>query len=233
MDYMLLSILLSAILTLSGCSNETSTSERTVATDGIKSVTISGDASLIRLNAKDDQKQQAVMSAKPSGWLSGWFYNDCKSQGEMIVSGQTLLIKAQNSGWYDLSECSTDLQINLPRNAGVTINQPAFKADLQGQFADMNIETRAADISLQGAATSVRIRGDAFRTRLQFDGTTEPQQIDIAGRALDTSLIFPKGTSVNYRIHSKASLLDAKLPNTQGAKPEIVISGDYARTEIR
>ncbi|UCA46681.1 hypothetical protein [Pseudochrobactrum sp. XF203] len=233
MDYMLLSILLSAILTLSGCSNETSVSEKSVATDGIKSVTISGDASLIRLIAKDDQKQLAVMSAKPSGWLSGWFYNDCKSQGEMIVSGQTLLIKAQNSGWYDLSECSTYLQINLPRNAGVTINQPAFKGDLQGQFADLNIETRAGDISLQGAATSVRIRGDAFRTRLQFDGTTEPQQIDIAGRALDTSLIFPKGTSVNYRIHSKASLLDTKLPNTQGAKPEIVISGDYARTEIR
>lgn len=233
MDYMFLSILLSAILTLSGCSNETSASEQSVTTEGIKSVTISGDASLIRLNAKDDQKQLAVMSAKPSGWLSGWFYNDCKSKGEMIVSGQTLLIKAQNSGWYDLSECSTYLQINLPRNAGVTINQPAFKADLQGQFADLNIETRAADISLQGAATSVRIRGDAFRTRLQFDGTTEPQQIDIAGRALDTSLIFPKGTSVNYRIHSKASLLDAKLPNTQGAKPEIVISGDYARTEIR
>ncbi len=136
MDYMLLSILLSAILTLSGCSNETSASEKSVTTEGIKSVTISGDASLIRLNAKDDQKQLAVMSAKPSGWLSGWFYNDCKSKGEMIVSGQTLLIKAKNSSWYDLSECSTYLQINLPRNAGVTINQPAFKGDLQGQFAD-------------------------------------------------------------------------------------------------
>ncbi len=233
MDYMLLSILLSAILTLSGCSNETSASEQSVTTEGIKSVTISGDASLIRLNAKDDQKQLAVMSAKPSGWLSGWFYNDCKSKGEMIVSGQTLLIKAKNSNWYDLSECSTYLQINLPSNAGVTIHQSAFKGDLQGQFADLNIETRAADIDLQGSATSVRIRGDAFRTRLQFDGTTQPEQIDIAGRALDTSLIFPKGTSVSYRIHSKASLLDAKLPNTQGAKPEILISGDYARTEIR
>ena len=233
MDYMLLTALLSAIVTLSGCSNETSASEKLVATDGIKSVKISGDASLILLTTEDSQQQQAVMTAKPSGWLSGWFYNDCKAKGEMVVSNQTLLIKARNSSWYDLSECSTYLRINLPNNADVTIDQPAFKSELQGQFAGLNIETRAADISLQGSASSVRIRGDAFRTRLHFDGTAQPEQIDIAGRALDTSLIFPKGTSVSYRIHSKASLLDAKLPNTPDAKPEILISGDYARTEIR
>ena len=233
MDYMLLTVLLSAIFTLSGCSNETSLPEKPVATDGIKSVKISGDASLILLTTKDDQQQQAVMTAKPSGWLSGWFYNDCKANGDMIVSNQTLLIKARNSGWYDLSECSTYLQINLPRNVDVAIDQPAFKGDLQGQFAGLNIETRAADIALQGSATSIKIRGDAFRTKLHFDGTVQPEQIDIAGRALDTSLMFPKGTSVSYLIHSKASLLDTKLPNTQGAKPEILISGDYARTEIR
>ncbi len=233
MDYMLLSILLSAILTLSGCSNETSPSEKTVATDDIKSVTISGDASLIRLTTQDDQTMQAVMSAKPSGWLSGWFYNECKASGDMVVTGQTLLIKAHNSDWYDLSECSTYLQINLPRNAHVTIDQPAFKADLQGQFSGLDIDTRAADIALSGSAQTVKIRGDAFRTRLQFDDTAQTEKIDIAGRALDTSLQFPKGTAVSYRIHAKASMLDSKLPNTPDTKPEILISGDAVRTEIR
>lgn len=233
MDYMLLSALLSAILTLSGCSNENGQLQKTVGTDGITNVQISGDASLIRLTTKDDQAQQATMNARPSGWLSGWFYNECKTKGDLVVSGRTLLIKAKNSGWGDLAECSTYLQINLPRNAGITIDQPAFKAYLQGQFADLSIATRAADISLQGAATAVKIRGDAFRTRLQFEDAAKPAQIDIAGRALDTSLIFAKGTSVSYRINSKASLLDAKLPNTPDAKPEILISGDYTRTEIR
>ncbi len=233
MDYMLLSILFSAILTFSGCSNETSPSEKTVATDGIKSVTISGDASLIRLETKDDQKQQAVMTAKPSGWLSGWFYNECKASGDMVVTGQTLLIKARNSDWYGLSECSTYLQINLPRNAHVTIDQPAFKADLQGQYSSLDIDTRAADIALSGSAQTVKIRGDAFRTRLQFDDTAQTEKIEIAGRALDTSLQFPKGTAVSYRIHAKASMLDSKLPNTPDAKPEILISGDAVRTEIR
>lgn len=233
MNYMLLSISLSAILTLGACSKETSASEKSIATDYIKNITISGDASLIRLTTQDDQSMQAVISAKPSGWLSGWFYNDCKSKGEMIVSGQTLLIKAKNSSWYDLSECSTYLQINLPRNASVTIDQPAFKADFQGQFSTLNIETRAADIALFGSAQTVKIRGDAFRTRLQFDDTARPQLIDIAGRALDTSLHFPKGTAVSYRVHAKASMLDSKLPNTPDAKPEILISGDYTHTEIR
>lgn len=233
MDYMLLSILLSAILTLSGCSNETSAAEKSVITDDIKNVTISGDASLIHLTTQDDQTMQAIMSAKPSGWLSGWMYNECKASGDMVVTGQTLLIKARNNDWYALSECSTSLQINLPRNASVTIDQPAFKADLQGQFSALNIETRAADISLSGSAQTVKIRGDAFRTRLQFDDTTQPQHIEIAGRALDTGLYFPKGTSVSYRINAKASLLDSKLPNTPDAKPEIQISGEYARTEIR
>lgn len=144
-----------------------------------------------------------------------------------------MLIKARNSDWYDLSECSTNLQINLPRNASVTIDQPAFKADLQGQFSGLDIDTRAADIALSGSAQTVKIRGDAFRTRLQFDDTARPEQIDIAGRALDTSLQFPKGTAVSYRINAKASIFDSKLPNTPDAKPEILISGDAVRTEIR
>lgn len=233
MNYILLSTLLSAILMLGGCSKETSASEKSIATDYIKNITISGDASLIRLTTQDDQTMQAVMSAKPSGWLSGWFYNECKASGDMVVTGQRLLIKARNNDWYDLSECSTYLQINLPRDASVTIDQPTFKADLQGQFSTLNIESRAADIALSGSAQTVKIRGDAFRTRLQFDDTARPQLIDIAGRALDTSLHFPKGTAVSYRIHAKASMLDSKLPNTPEAKPEILISGDYTHTEIR
>ncbi|MGQ5718101.1 hypothetical protein [Pseudochrobactrum asaccharolyticum] len=208
-------------------------SEKSVAIEGIEAVRISGDASLIRLTTQDDQTMQAIMTAKPSGWLSGWFYNDCKAKGDMVVTGQILLIKARNNDWYDLSECSTDLQINLPRNASVTIDQPAFKADLQGQFSGLDIDTRAADIALSGSAQTVKIRGDAFRTRLQFDDTAQTEKIDIAGRALDTSLQFPKGTAVSYRIHAKASMLDSKLPNTPDAKPEILISGDAVRTEIR
>lgn len=97
----------------------------------------------------------------------------------------------------------------------------------------MDIDTRAADIALSGSAQTVKIRGDAFRTRLQFDDTAQPEQIDIAGRALDTSLQFPKGTAVSYRIHAKASMFDSKLPNTPNAKPEILISGDAVRTKIR
>ena len=233
MDYIFLSVLLSALLALSGCNNEPSPATKSVATDDINLVRISGDASLIRLTTQDDQTMQAIMTAKPSGWLSGWFYNDCKAKGDMVVTGQTLLITSRNSDWYDLSECSTDLQINLPRNASVMIDQPAFKADLQGQFSGLDIDTRAADIALSGSAQTVKIRGDAFRTRLQFDDTARPEQIDIAGRALDTSLQFPKGTAVSYRIHAKASMFDSKLPNTPDAKPEILISGDAVRTKIR
>lgn len=125
------------------------------------------------------------------------------------------------------------MQINLPRNSDVTIDQPAFKADFQGQFATVSMNTRAADITLQGTARSVKIRGDAFRTQLRFEDDSKPERIDIAGRALDTSISFPNGTKISYQILSKASLLDTKLPNTTGAKPEILISGDYARTEIK
>lgn len=233
MKYMPLSALFSAIFILNGCNNETKMLEKSVATDGINTIKISGDASLIRLSTQEDQQMLAVMSAKPSGWLSGWFYNECMANGEMVVTAQTLLIKARNSDWHDLSECSSYLEINLPRNVSVEINQPAFKADLQGEFSDVNIETRAADIALNGSAQTVKIRGDAFRTKLRFDHTAQPQLIDIAGRALDTSLHFPKGTAVSYRIHAKASMLDSKLPNTPDAKPEILISGDYTHTEIR
>lgn len=233
MDYLLLSILLSTVVALSGCNNEPSPATKSVATDDINLVKISGDASLIRLTTQEDEKWQSIMTAKPSGWLSGWFYNDCNAKGDMVVTGQTLLITSRNSDWYDLSECSTNLQINLPRNASVMIDQPAFKADLQGQFSGLDIDTRAADIALSGSAQTVKIRGDAFRTRLQFDDTARPEQIDIAGRALDTSLQFPKGTAVSYRIHAKASMFDSKLPNTPDAKPEILISGDAVRTKIR
>ncbi|MBX8801802.1 hypothetical protein HBA92_13680 [Ochrobactrum sp. MR28] len=141
MDYIFLSVLLSALLALSGCNNEPSPVTKSVATDDVNLVKISGDASLIRLTTQDDQTMQAIMTAKPSGWLSGWFYNDCKAKGDMVVTGQTLLITSRNSDWYDLSECSTDLQINLPRNASVMIDQPAFKADLQGGNSPVWIST--------------------------------------------------------------------------------------------
>lgn len=88
MDYLLRSILLSTVIALSGCNNEPSPAEKSVATDDVNLVKISGDASLIRLTAQDDQTMQAIMSAKPSGWLSGWFYNNCKAKGDMVVTGK-------------------------------------------------------------------------------------------------------------------------------------------------
>ncbi len=233
MEQLILPALLSAMLTLSGCNNAPLMAEKTVETAAVQTVRISGDASLIQLTTQDNQPLQAEMRAMPSGWLSGWFYNQCTAKGDMIVSGETLLIKAHNNDWHDLSDCTTHLRINLPRNVMVSIDQPAFKAEMNGQFADLNIETRAADISLSGTAHKVKIRGDALQTFLKFDEKAQPEIIDIAGRALDTTLHFPQGSAVSYRIHSRASLLDSRLPNTKGAKPEIVISGDYTRTVIK
>lgn len=233
MDYTVISTLLTTILLLGGCNSNGAAADRVVDTTGVNSVEISGDASTTRLSSNETQALSASMTAKPSGWLSGWFYNDCKPTGDMIVAGNKLIIKTLNSNWTDIGDCVTDLQINLPRNSDVTIDQPAFKADFQGQFATVSMNTRAADITLQGTARSVKIRGDAFRTQLRFEDDSKPERIDIAGRALDTSISFPNGTKISYQILSKASLLDTKLPNTTGAKPEILISGDYARTEIK
>lgn len=233
MDYTVLSTLFTIILMLGGCNSNGVAADRVVDTTGVTTVEINGDASTIHLSSNETQALSAAMRAKPDGWLSGWFYKDCKPSGDMVVSGNKLIIKTQNSNWSDVGDCVTDLQINLPRNSDITIDQPAFKADLQGQFANVSMNTRAADIALQGTARSIKIRGDAFRTQLRFEDEIKPERIDIAGRALDTSISFPSGTKISYQILSKASLLDTQLPNTTGAATEIVISGDYARTEIK
>ena len=233
LDYTLISTLISATIMLSGCNNSSSAADKVVDTAGINSVQISGDTSMIRLSTNEGQALSAGMTARPTGWLSGWFYNDCKPSGEMVIAGNKLIIKAQDNDWYDFADCGTYLDINLPKNSDVTIDQPAFKVDLQGQFANLNMDTKAADIALQGSAHSVIIRGDAFRAQLRFEDESKPELIDIAGRALDTTLSFPQSTEISYRINSKASLLDTKRKNDANANTKILISGDYARTVIR
>lgn len=93
MDYTVISTLLTTILLLGGCNSNGAAADRVVDTTGVNSVEISGDASTIRLSSNETQALSASMKAKPSGWLSGWFYNDCKPTGDMIVAGNKLIKK--------------------------------------------------------------------------------------------------------------------------------------------
>lgn len=218
---------------LSACTDAALLQAKTADTTGINKIILSGSASMIHLTTNTEQPMLATLQSKPDGWLSGWFYNTCETNGTIKTQAQTLTIITQEQALNDWYECTPYVQVNLPRGVAVSINQPTFKADLQGQLANLNIRTRAADISLQGSVRIATIRGEALRTVLTLDENNETEKVDIAGRALDSSLYFPAGTKLSYRIDAKASSLDTKLPNTSGAKPEILISGDYIRTTIK
>ena len=115
----------------------------------------------------------------------------------------------------------------------MSIEQKALKAKLTGNFSSVEIKSDAADIDFVGHAKDVDIRGKATRANLVFDAIRQDETIAISSKMLDVYLGFGSGTAISYLIDAKASFVDSALPSTPGAKPSVVIKGDFVRSTIR
>jgi hypothetical protein len=115
----------------------------------------------------------------------------------------------------------------------VSIEQKALKARLSGSFSSVEIKSDAADVDFVGHAQNVDIRGKATRANLVFDAIRQDEAVAISSKMLDVYLGFGSGTAISYLIDAKASFVDSALPSTAGAKPSIVIKGDFVRSTIR
>ena len=203
----------------------------------IKTVAITGEASRVELTTTDTQPYAASISGNQSGWFSNWysswFSNACETDTTTEVKDQTLLIHVAESPLISLSDCEVRINVNLPKNSDINIQQQALYAKLSGDYRGITISSNAADFSLDGYASSLDIKGDAVRSDMRFERTNHSETIRLDSHALDASFSFVKDTSISYLIDAKASFIDSKRESTPGAKPSIEIRSEYVRATIR
>jgi len=115
----------------------------------------------------------------------------------------------------------------------VSIDQAALQANMAGNFSAIAITSKAADVSLVGHASTIELKGDALKANLAFISVRQDENIGITGKALDATLSFAQGVAISYSVTATASFVDSTLSNTVGAKPSVVIKGDFVRATIR
>lgn len=207
---------------------------------GVTRLEVSGTASDISISTRGTDTRQALLSGTRHGWgalfRSAWFASDCAGQGRMMRDGATLRVDMGDRGgffgWNDWDDCTLTLEVTLPPEAAVSITQNAARMRLDGDFSDVEVESDAGDFALVGHATRVAIEGQALRAQLAFERVLNTEEIRIAGTMLDASVRFLVPTHVSYAVEAVASYVDSALPNTPGAKPEILIKGEMARVRI-
>lgn len=210
---------------------------KTLDLAGVNAVVISGEASSVRLTTSASAPYQATIGSRREGWFarwySSWFANDCSLANDMKLEASTLRIDVAPSSWLDPSDCRVEISANIQPESSVSIDQAALQASMVGSFSTIAINSKAADVSLDGHASTVELKGDALRANLAFGSVRQDENIAITGKALDATLSFGKGVAVSYSVAATASFVDSTITNTAGAKPSVVIKGDFVRAIIR
>jgi hypothetical protein len=213
------------------------TTGEAIDVSAIRQVVISGDASSIRISTNSDEPYRAQTQGWRDGWFTGWysswFFNGCEDESRMQVDGTTLTIAVGASKWFDLSDCTPEVAVNIPAGGAVRVDQQAVMARFDGEFSSLGLSTKAADITLQGHASKVDISGTAVRAHLVYDRLNDDETINVSARTVDSYLGFGKDVPIDYTVTAKASLIDSVRPSVAGAKPVVTIRAEYARTTIR
>jgi len=208
----------------------------TLDTTTITAVAITGEASSIALSARDDTPYRATVDGRRrgwfAGWYSGWFFGDCSSTTSMRLDGATLRIDVAGGTWLDTSDCTVAIEANVPAGAVVSVDQPAFMANLNGLFGGISLTGNAIDAAIDGAARDIDISGAAVRAKLVAAPNTPMENVRIEGEALDADLRFG-GAAISYKVEAMASFVDSTLANTPGAQPAVFIKGKFVRASIR
>ena len=210
---------------------------KTLDLAGVSAVVISGEASSVRLSTSASGPYQATIGGRREGWFarwySSWFANDCSLASDMKLEASTLRIDVAPSSWLDPSDCRVEINANIQPESSVSIDQAALQANMAGNFSAIAITSKAADVSLDGHASTIELNGDAVKANLAFSSVRQDENIAITGKALDATLSFAQGVAISYSVTATASLVDSALANTAGAKPSVVIKGDFVRATIR
>lgn len=205
-------------------------------TAAVTAVAITGEASSIALSARADAPYRATVDGHRTGWFagwySGWFFGDCSSTTSMRLDGATLRIDVADGTWLDTSDCTVAIEANVPAGAVVSVDQPAFMANLNGLFGGISLSGNAIDAAIDGTAHDIEISGAAVRAKLVAAPNTPMENVRIEGEALDADLRFGGGT-ISYKVEAMASFVDSALDNTPGAKPAVLIKGKFVRASIR
>lgn len=210
---------------------------KTLDLAGVNAVVISGEASSVRLTTSASGPYEATIGSRREGWFarwySSWFANDCSLASDMKLEASTLRIDVAPSSWLDPSDCRVEISANIQPESSVSIDQAALQANMAGSFSTIAISSKAADVSLDGHASTVDLEGEALRANLAFGSVRQDENIAITGKALDATLSFGQGAAISYSVTATASFVDSTLPSTAGAKPSVVIKGDFVRAIIR
>ncbi|MFA6156719.1 hypothetical protein [Mesorhizobium sp.] len=210
---------------------------KTLDLAGVSAIVISGQASSVRITTLVSASYQATIGSRREGWFSrwysSWFANDCSLASDMKLEASTLRIDVAPSSWMDPSDCRVEINANIQPESSVSIDQAALQARMEGNFSTIAITSKAADVSLNGHASTVELKGDALKANLTFGSVRHDENIAIAGKALDATLVFGQGVAISYSVTASASFVDSSLPNTVGAKPLVAINGDFVRATIR
>ena len=203
----------------------------------VRSVVISGEASEVRLTADGAGPYKASTSARRDGWFSGfyssWFFNGCRDRSAMRIDGAVLKIEVMQTAWADLSDCTPEISANVAPGTTVRIDQEALKAELDGDFANVAITSKAADVAFDGHAAGMDILGTAVRAHLRYNSIRQDETVNITAQSLQTDLTFGSGVPVDYSVIAKASYVDSLEPSVPGARPRVSIKGDYVHARIR
>jgi hypothetical protein len=203
----------------------------------VRAVAIKGDASAIRITTRSDRPYAATLGARRKGWFSSWysswFFADCREASGMRLEGPVLRIEVAASQWLDPSDCTIEVEANVPAGSAVRVDQNAFTAQLKGYFSEIAVAGNAADVSLDGHASTVEIRADAVRASLAYDRVEQDESVRIDARAIDVYLGFGQSAAIDYSVRAKASWVDSLHPSVPGSRPSVEIDGDFVRARIR
>lgn len=222
---------------LSASLDEGSPTEPALDLSAVTAIRITGDASAIDLTTRDGEPYTVTLGGKRSGWFahwtSIWSNTDCRTESRMSVKDTTLFVDASTSSWLDTAACRVELRGNVREEVSVSIEQAASQVKLVGDFSAIALDNKAADVTLEGHAGSVQLKAAALRSHLNFKRTEANETVLIAAVSQDSYLSFAADTAISYSVEAKAAMVDSALPNAVGARPWVVLRGDYVRATIR
>lgn len=158
---------------------------------------------------------------------------NCQMTATMTREGDAMLIsfdlQQTGFGFGFFGKCDPNVAVNLAVGTNLDIALQKVVAQINGQYASLNVETNDAVINFDGQANHVNVDGEKVVATVVLNNSETTDLVRINAPKLVVDLGFAANASVAYQINAAVSLFNRGIAEASNAKTRIEISSDVLK----
>lgn len=109
--------------------------------------------------------------------------------------GSTLKIESKYTGWFSSSKCKIKVEITVPKDMILNLEQSKGQVDLTGDFKKIEMNAGAVNVNFKGVVPNANYGMGAGNLDLKYTKAPETGELTVSAGASNVKVTLPKASS--------------------------------------